>query len=363
MEFNNLSRQYDIIKNKVTQRLENIMQTGKFIMGGEVTELEAKLAEYTGAKYAISCANGTDALTLALMAIDLQAGDEVIMPAFTYFATAEATALLGGKCVFVDIEEENYNIDPEKIIAAITPKTKAIIAVSLFGQCSDMGKINEIAKKYNIIVIEDAAQSFGAKYKGKMSCNLSDIACTSFFPSKPLGCYGDGGMCFTSNENIAKKLKMLRIHGQSVKYQHDIIGMNSRLDTMQAAILLEKFAIFEDEAKKRNEIGQKMNEKLQNHYITPQISNFNDRSVFAQYVLRGCNENRTSILEKLKILGIPTAIYYPIPLPLQPAFANLGYKATDFPTSSRLASEVFSVPFSAYLSEEEMEMVISALIK
>lgn len=362
MEFNNLSRQYNIIKDSVLSKIESVMSSGRFIMGDEVKELEEKLSQYTGTKYAISCANGTDALTLALMAIDLQPNDEVIMPAFTYFATAEATAILKGKCVFVDIDEKSYNIDSNKIEAAITTKTKAIMPVSLFGQCPDMDKINEIAKRHNITVVEDAAQSFGAKYKGKMSCNLSDIACTSFFPSKPLGCYGDGGMCFTSNDEIAKKLKMLRIHGQSVKYQHDIIGMNSRLDTIQACVLLEKFKLFEDEAEKRNKIGRKMNEKLKNHYIVPEVLDFNDRSVFAQYVLRPKDGDRDSVLAKLKEAKIPAAIYYPIPLPMQPAFVNLGYKESDFPVSSKLSKEVFSVPFSAYINDEEIEKICNVLI-
>lgn len=359
MEFNDLKTQYHLISKNLEKRFTEICTKSSFIMGAEVKELEEKLASYTGAKHAIAVANGTDSLTLALMAIDLKEGEEVIMPAFTYFATAEATTILKGKCVFIDINEETYNIDENLIEKAITSKTRAIMPVSLFGQASNMEKINEIAKRYNIVVIEDAAQSFGAVYKGKKSCNLADIGSTSFFPSKPLGCYGDGGMLFTSNEEIAKKLKMLRVHGQSVKYVHDIIGMNSRLDTLQAGVLLEKINLFDDELKKREEIAKVYNNALSGKFITPKLASYNEVSAWAQYVLR--HEKREEILAKLKEVGIPTAIYYPIPLTMQNVFKGQ-YKESDFPIANKVAKEVFSIPFSPYLSREDQEKVIQTLL-
>ena len=359
MEFNDLKAQYSLISKNLEARFSHICAKGSFIMGAEVKELEEKLASYTGAKYAIAVANGTDALTLALMAIDLKEGEEVIMPAFTYFATAEATAILKGKCVFVDINEETYNIDETLIEKAITSKTRAIMPVSLFGQCSNMEKINEIAKKHNLTVIEDAAQSFGAAYKGKKSCNLSHIASTSFFPSKPLGCYGDGGMLFTSDETLAKKMQMLRVHGQSVKYVHDVIGMNSRLDTLQAAVLLEKITLFDAELSKRQELANTYNEALKEKFITPKIAEYNTVSAWAQYVLR--HKNREEILAKLKEAGIPTAIYYPIPLTMQNVFKGQ-YKESDFPIANKLAKEVFSIPFGPYLKKEDQEKVIKVLL-
>lgn len=359
MEFNDLKAQYSLISKNLEVRFSHICAKGSFIMGAEVKELEEKLASYTGAKYAIAVANGTDALTLALMAIDLKEGEEVIMPAFTYFATAEATAILKGKCVFVDINEETYNIDETLIEKAITSKTRAIMPVSLFGQCSNMEKINEIAKKHNLTVIEDAAQSFGAAYKGKKSCNLSHIASTSFFPSKPLGCYGDGGMLFTSDETLAKKMQMLRIHGQSVKYVHDVVGMNSRLDTLQAAVLLEKITLFDAELIKRQELANTYNEALKEKFITPKIAEYNTVSAWAQYVLR--HKNREEILAKLKEAGIPTAIYYPIPLTMQNVFKGQ-YKESDFPIANKIAKEVFSIPFGPYLTKEDGEKVIKVLL-
>jgi UDP-2-acetamido-2-deoxy-ribo-hexuluronate aminotransferase len=360
MEFNDLKSQYNLISESLQKKFSEICAGGSFIMGKEVKELEAKLASYTGAKHAIAVANGTDALTLALMAIDLKENEEVIMPAFTYFATAEATAILKGKCVFVDINEETYNIDEKLIEKAITKKTRAIMPVSLFGQCCNMNRINEIAKKHGLIVIEDAAQSFGAVYDERKSCNLSDIGSTSFFPSKPLGCYGDGGMLFTSNDEIANKLRMLRVHGQSVKYVHDIIGMNSRLDTLQAAVLLEKIKLFDDEIAKRQRIAERYNEALKRDFQVPTIASYNKLSVWAQYVLR--SEKREEIILKLKEQNIPTAIYYPIPITMQKVFQG-HYKENDFPISCKVANEVFSIPFSPYLSSEDQEKVIEVLLK
>ena len=359
MEFNDLKTQYNLIEKNIQKRFSEICTKGNFIMGSEVKELEQMLASYTGAKYAIAVANGTDALTLALLSIDLKEGEEVIMPAFTYFATAEATMIIKGKCVFVDINEDTYNIDETLIEKAITSKTKAIMPVSLFGQASNMDKINEIAKKHGLTVIEDAAQSFGAVYRGKKSCNLSDIGSTSFFPSKPLGCYGDGGMLFTSNEATFKKLQMLRVHGQSVKYVHDIVGMNSRLDTLQAAVLLEKMKLFDEELEKRKVIAKRYSDALQSKFIIPKIAEYNDVSAWAQYVLR--SERREELLAKLKENGIPTAIYYPIPLTMQNVFKGQ-YKDSDFPISGKLAKEVFSIPFSPYLSESDQEKVIKVLL-
>lgn len=361
MQFIDLQSQHKLLKNNIDNSINKVLEHGKYIMGPEVKELEEKLANYTGNKYAIGCANGTDALTLALMSIDIKSGDEVIMPAFTYYATAEAVAILGATPVFVDVDENNFNIDPNLIEAKITRNTKAIIPVSLFGQCSDMDVINNIAKKYEITVIEDAAQSFGAEYKGNKSCNLSNISCTSFFPSKPLGGYGDGGMCFTNDDQLASKLKSLRVHGQEKKYYHNLIGINSRLDSIQAAILLEKFKIFPEEIEKRNIVANKYNEQLKSKYKTPVIAEYNTKSAYAQYTIKV--ENRDKIQEILKSDNIPTVVYYPVPLPFQTVFKECNYTENDFPVSAKLSKQVLSLPMSPYIKEEEQQKVIDALLK
>lgn len=359
INFIDLQAQYRAYKSEIDREVLEVMASAQFIGGEKLNTLERNLAAYTGTKHAIGCSSGTDALLLALMALDIGAGDEVITTPFTFIATAEVIALLGAKSVFVDIDEESYNIDPSKIEVAVTSKTKAIIPVSLYGQCADMDAINAIAQKYDIIVIEDACQSFGATYNGKKSCNLSTIACTSFFPSKPLGAYGDGGAIFTSDDALASKIRMLLNHGQNERYKHKYIGINGRLDAIQAAVLNVKLKHFENEVKLREEIGSRYSDLLEDaDVITPKISQ-NASSVYAQYSVRV--KNREEIISKLSTLGVPTAVHYPLPLHLQEAFYDLGYKKGDFPISEAVSKEIMSLPMSAYLSEEEQDFVVAAI--
>lgn len=359
INFIDLQAQYRAYKEEIDSEVLEVFSSAQFIGGEKLNSLEKNLATYTGAKHAIGCSSGTDALLLALMALDIGAGDEVITTPFTFIATAEVIALLGAKSVFVDINEDNYNINASKIEAAITAKTKAIIPVSLYGQCADMDEINAIAKKHNITVIEDACQSFGATYNGKKSCNLSTIACTSFFPSKPLGAYGDGGAIFTSDDELAAKMRMLLNHGQNERYKHKYIGINGRLDAVQAAILGVKLKHFENEVKLREEIGSRYSNLLEDAaVITPKIKETNT-SVYAQYSIRV--KDREAMVTKLSALGVPTAVHYPLPLHLQEAFAYLSYKEGDFPISELVSKEIMSLPMSAYLSEAEQDFVVHAI--
>ena len=356
MQFIDLAAQQARIKDQIDANIQKVLAHGKYILGPEVVELEEKLANYTGAKYCISCANGTDALQIALMALGVGPGDEVITPGFTYIATAETSAVLGAKPVYVDIDERTYNLDPALLEAAITPKTKAIIAVSLYGQCADYDAINEIAAKHGIPVIEDAAQSFGATYKGRKSGNLTTIACTSFFPSKPLGCYGDGGAIFTNDEELAKVIRQVARHGQDRRYHHIRVGVNSRLDTLQAAILLPKLAILDDEIALRQQVAANYNQLLNEKGIetTPFIEEHNT-SVYAQYTIRV--KNREQVIEELQAKGIPTAVHYPIPLNKQPAVAS-----DDFlPIGDRIAQEVLSLPMHPYLTVEQLELITASV--
>lgn len=359
INFIDLQAQYKKYEKEINSEVLEVFASAQFIGGEKLNSLEKNLAVYTGAKHAIGCSSGTDALLLALMALDIGVGDEVITTPFTFIATAEVVALLGAKSVFVDIDEESYNIDPSKIEAAITKKTKAIIPVSLYGQCADMKAINDIAKKYNITVIEDACQSFGATYRGKKSCNLSTISCTSFFPSKPLGAYGDGGAIFTDNDELAAKMRMLLNHGQNERYKHKYIGINGRLDAVQAAILNVKLKHFEEEVRLRDEIGSRYSDLLEDaDVITPNIADGNT-SVYAQYSIRV--KDREAMVEKLSKLGVPTAVHYPVPLHMQEAFKDLGYSTGDFPVSELVSKEIMSLPMSAYLSEAEQDFVVQAI--
>ncbi|MDA6067152.1 DegT/DnrJ/EryC1/StrS family aminotransferase [Idiomarina abyssalis] len=357
MEFIDLAAQQARIKDKVDAGIARVLAHGKYILGPEIQELEERLADYTGAKYCISVANGTDALQIAQMALGIGPGDEVITPGFTYIATAETVALLGAKPVYVDIDPKTYNIDPDLIEAAITERTKAIIPVSLYGQTADFDRINDIAKKYNIPVIEDGAQSFGATYKGRKSCNLSTIACTSFFPSKPLGCYGDGGAIFTNDEELATIMRQIARHGQDRRYHHIRVGVNSRLDTLQAAILLPKLDILDDEVRLRNEVAERYTELLNSSGIdtTPFIEEGNV-SAWAQYTIRV--DNRESVQEKLKAADIPTAVHYPIPLNKQPAVAEMKVK---LPVGDLIASQVISLPMHPYMLEDSIQAVTCGL--
>ncbi|WP_323835335.1 DegT/DnrJ/EryC1/StrS family aminotransferase [Photorhabdus africana] len=356
MQFTDLAAQQLKIKDKIDANIQKVLAHGQYILGPEVAELEERLIAYTGAPYCITCANGTDALQIALMAIGIKPGDEVITPGFTYIATAETIALLGGVPVYVDVKPTTYNLDPTQLEAAITPKTKAIIPVSLFGQCADFDEINAIAAKHNLIVIEDAAQSFGATYKGKRSCNLTTISCTSFFPSKPLGCYGDGGAIFTRDEELAKIIRQIARHGQDRRYHHIRIGVNSRLDTLQAAILLPKLEIFDEEMALRQQVAENYNNALNDIGImtTPYIEPHN-LSAYAQYTLR--IKNRDELQRRLKEQGIPTAIHYPIPLNKQPAVAS----NITLPIGDEIAQEVISLPMHPYLSIDIINKIASSI--
>lgn len=355
MQFIDLAAQQARIKDKIDANIQKVLAHGQYILGPEVTELEEKLAAYTGAKYCISCANGTDALQIAQMAFGIGPGDEVITPGFTYIATAETVALLGAKPVYVDIDSRTYNLDPALLEAAITPRTKAIIPVSLYGQCADFDVINAIAAKYGIPVIEDAAQSFGATYKGRKSCNLSTIATTSFFPSKPLGGYGDGGAIFTNDEELAIVIRQIARHGQDRRYHHIRVGVNSRLDTLQAAILLPKLELLDEEIRQRNQVAQRYTQLLKKVGVntTPYIEKYNT-SVWAQYTIRV--GGREKIQGNLKALGIPTAVHYPIPLNKQPAVADA---YAILPVGDEVAEKVMSLPMHPYLDIDSQKKIIS----
>ena len=356
MQFIDLSAQQERIKDQINTNIQKVLAHGQYILGPEVTELEEKLSAYCGAKYCITCANGTDALQIALMALGIGVGDEVITPGFTYIATAETVALLGAKPIYVDVDAKTYNLDVNQLENAITPKTKAIIPVSLYGQCADFDEINAIAAKYNLPVIEDAAQSFGASYKGRKSCNLTTIACTSFFPSKPLGCYGDGGAIFTNDEELAKIIRQVARHGQDRRYHHIRVGVNSRLDTLQAAILLPKLEILDDEIKARQQVANAYTKLLSEAGITttPFIKEGNV-SAWAQYTIQV--ENRETVQAHLKANGIPTAVHYPIPLNKQPAVAS---KAV-LPVGDKIAERVMSLPMHPYLSTNSQEFICNII--
>ena len=359
INFIDLKRQYQEYQTEIDSEVLDVFKNAQFIGGEKLNRLESGLASYTGAKHAIGCSSGTDALLLSLMALDIKAGDEVITTPFTFIATAEVIAFLGAKAVFVDIEEESYNIDPAKIEDAITENTKAIIPVALYGQCADMDPINEIANRHGVVVIEDACQSFGATYKSKRSCNLSTLGCTSFFPSKPLGAYGDGGAVFTSDDALADKIRMLLNHGQNERYKHKYIGMNGRLDAVQAAVLNVKLKHFDKEVNAREEIGTRYSALLEDaEVITPKITEQNS-SVFAQYSIRVAN--REAMVEKLSAKEIPTAVHYPLPLHLQEAFSDLGYQEGDFPVSEKVSSEIMSLPMSPYLTEEQQNFIVEVI--
>ncbi len=357
IDFANLQYQHELYKKEIEEAILKVARNCNFIMGNEVSELESSLEEFTGAKYAVSCSNGTDALLLAMMALDIRPGDEVITTPFTFIATAETIAFLGATPVFVDIDEKTYNIDPNKIEEKITPKTKAIIPVSLYGQPSDMDTIQEIAKKHNLNVIIDGAQSFGSTYNGITDSNLGDISTTSFFPAKPLGCYGDGGAVFTNDEELANKMKSLRLHGQSKRYHHKYIGMGGRLDTIQAAVLSVKLKHYPKDLSLRQEVAQKYHSKLniQNSKLVLPFVEEGRTSAWAQYSIRV--KNRDELQATLKEKGIPTAVHYPMPLHLQECFEYLGYKKGDFPVSEIVSSEIMSLPINPYVTDEEINYI------
>ena len=393
MDFIDLKTQQKRIKKQLDENIQKVLAHGGYIMGPEVKELETKLADYVGVKHAIGCASGTDALLMALMAYNVGPGDAIFTTPFTFIATAEVISLLGATPIFVDIDPRTFNIDPAKLEQAVlalkandpsihplplTPnaspithhpspitrhsllRPKGVIPVDLFGLPADYDAIDVIARAHDLFVIEDAAQAFGAEYKGRKACSFGNIACTSFFPAKPLGCYGDGGMCFTDNDSLAAALDSIHVHGKgSHKYDNARIGINGRLDTLQAAILLAKFEIFPEEVELRQEVAVRYTSHLTPHSTlhTPHVPS-GLRSVWAQYSVLAQDENHRSKLQKvLSDNGIPTAIYYPKPLHLQTAFASLGYKKGDFPISEDCAERIFSLPMHPYLNENDQRKI------
>ncbi len=366
MDFIDLKTQYQHLKAQINANIQKVLDHGQYILGPEVAELEEKLAAYTGAKHCIAVANGTDALQIAQMALGIGPRDEVITPGFNYIATAETVALLGAKPVYVDIDPRTYNLNPALLEAALTPRTKAIAPVSLYGQCADFDTINAIAAKHGIPVIEDAAQSFGATYKGRKSCNLSTIACTSFFPSKPLGCYGDGGAIFTNDDELAKTMRQIARHGQDRRYHHVRVGVNSRLDTLQAAILLPKLAVLDEELKARqriadiysslfNSINDSEARQSMSSITMPYLETYNT-SAWAQYTIQV--PRREALQEQLNQAGIPTAVHYPIPLNKQPAVAD---NTAMLPVGDAVAQTVMSLPMHPYLEETSMQIIAQAI--
>jgi UDP-2-acetamido-2-deoxy-ribo-hexuluronate aminotransferase len=358
IQLHNLKAQYARLKDPINARIQKVLDHGQYIMGPEVAELEQRLARFVGVKHCIGVCDGTTAMMIAMMALEVKPGDEVITTPFTFIATGEMIALVGAKPVFVDIDPDTYNLDASLIERAITPKTRAILPVSLYGQCSDMDAINAVAAKHKLAVIEDAAQSFGATYKGRRSGALSTIATTSFFPTKPLGCYGDGGACFTDDDSLAARMAQIRVHGQSKRYYHPIIGMNGRLDTLQAAVLLAKLDTLEDDLAARVRIGTRYSAKLKGAVKTPVIAPGNV-SAYAQYTIQV--ENREQVQAKLKEQGIPTAVHYPVPLNMQPAFASLGQGEGTFPKSDYAAKRVMSLPMDAFLDEATQDRIVAAV--
>ena len=356
MEFTDLKAQYRVLKTEIDARMQRVLEHGQYILGPEVRELEEKLATYTGSRHCITVASGTEALLIALMALEIKPGDEVITTPFTFVATGEMIVLLGAKPVFVDVEEDSANIDASRIATAITPKTRAIMPVSLYGQPADMDEINALAARHRLAVIEDAAQSFGATYKGRKSCNLSTIGATSFFPSKPLGCYGDGGALFTNDDALATAMREIRHHGQSGRYVHTRIGVGGRMDSLQCAVVLAKLGRFEWELERRIALARRYDRLLER--FRPIRVKPDRTSVFAQYTLRTAQRDR--IQQVLKDKGIPTAVHYPQSLHQQPAYAA-AYRGLSFPMSEKLAREVISLPMSADLAEADQDRIAAAL--
>ena len=358
LEFTNLKIQYKKLENEIIAALKEVMESSAFINGPQVKKFEEELANYCGTKFAIGVSSGTDALLLSLMAIDVQPGDEVITTPFTFIATAEVIALLKAKPVFVDIDEKTYNIDVSKIEEKITNKTKAIIPVHLYGQMADMDEIMNLAKKYNLYVIEDSAQAIGALYKGKKAGSIGDLGSFSFFPAKNLGCYGDGGAVVTNNKELADKIYKLRQHGSEKRYEHLLIGTNARLDTMQAAILLVKIKYLDNWIENRIKLANNYTKNLKDLVITPYVKN-NLKHVFNQYTIR--TKDRDELIKFLNENGIPTAVHYPKPLHLQTAFKYLNYIEGDFPISETISKEVLSLPMYPEMSENEQKLVIDTI--
>jgi UDP-2-acetamido-2-deoxy-ribo-hexuluronate aminotransferase len=358
MDFIDLKTQYAALRENINARIQRVLDHGQYVLGPEVAEMEAKLAARTGAAHCVAVASGTEALLIALLALEIKPGEEVITTPFTFAATAEMIALIGARPVFVDAEEGTANIDAAKIEAAITPRTRAIMPVALYGQPADMDEINAVAARHKLPVIEDAAQSFGAAYKGRQSCNLSTIGCTSFFPSKPLACYGDGGALFTSDAALAQAMREIRVHGQSGRYRHTRIGVGGRMDSIQCAVVLAKLERFDWEVRQRAEIGAHYDALLAGSSAKPIQVKADRSSVYAQYTVRVAQ--RAAFEQHMKASGIPTAIHYPLSLHQQPAYAD-GCAGQSFPVSERLAREVISLPMHADLDEATQHRIAAAV--
>lgn len=363
LQFTDLKAQYNFLKEDINAAIQKVLDHGQFIMGPEVEESEELLAKYTGSKHAITVSSGTDAAVIAMMAWGIKPGDEVIMPGFSFIATAETVCLLGANPVMVDVDPKTLNIDVNLIEKAITPKTKAIQPVSLYGQPANMDEINAIAKKHNLFVIEDAAQSFGAEYKGKKSCNLSDCGVTSFFPAKPLGVYGDGGAIFTNNSDMAEACKQIRFHGQTQRYYHEKIGMNGRMDTIQCAILIEKLKAFPKEMEARQKLATQYSEAfmpLTDKGVSLPYMESDRTSAWAQYTLRV--PNRETLQQNLKDKGIPTSVHYPRTMANQPAYNNPAFNPFGIPESEKASMEVVSLPMHPYMSDQDRNTIVSAVL-
>ena len=362
MEFIDLKTRQERIRDKIEARMAAVLDHGQYILGPEVAELEQALAAYVGVKHCVGVSSGTDSLLIALMALGIGPGDEVITVPYTWIATAEVIALLGAKPVFVDIQPDTWNMDPSLIEEVITERTKVIMPVSIYGQPPDMGPINAIASRHDLPVIEDAAQSFGATHNGKKSCALSTIGSTSFFPSKPLGCLGDGGALFTQDDDHANRFRQIRIHGQERKHHHPFLGLNGRLDTLQAAVLLSAFEIFPEEVELRRQVGQRYDTLLAQTVSTnlhlPHVGT-TSTSVYAQYTI--ASPDRDMLRERLAAKNIPSVPYYATPLHLQPVFSSLGYGRGNFPVTERISNECLSLPMGPYLSEDQQVEVVDAL--
>lgn len=356
--FIDLKTQYQTYKDEIDAAMAQVVESCQFIMGPELTALEKELSDYTGAAHAVVCASGTAALELCLKIAGVQPGDEVITTPFSFFATAEMVSACGATPVFVDIEPDSYNIDPSLIEQAITPKTKAILPVALYGQPAEMEAINAIAQKHGLVVIEDAAQSFGSELGGKKSCNLSELAATSFFPAKPLGCFGDGGALFCRDESQATLARQLLNHGQDKRYSHAHIGMNGRMDAIQAAVLRVKLRYFDQEMEKRKILAKEYDSRLEGIVTIPKLRP-NRTSAYAQYTIQV--DQRDELCKSLNDKGIPTAVHYPIPLYRQNVYRSMQIDPSRFPVTESVSARVVSLPFSPFLKQEDLEATVEAV--
>ena len=361
MKFIDLKTQYETYRDEIDRRMREVVDHGEFIMGPEIDELEVVLADYVGVKQCITVASGTDSLEIALRALNIGPGDEVITVPFSWISTAEVISAVGARPVFIDIDPDTYNMNPELLESAITENTKAIMPVSLFGQMPSMERISEIASAHDIPVIEDAAQSFGATRNGKKSCGASLIGSTSFFPAKPLGCFGDGGALFTDDDEVAHTMRAIRSHGGIKRHHHTHVGMNGRFDTLQAAVILGKWPHFEEEVASRGRIGATYSELLNGKVTTPEVEEGNTH-VYAQYTIRVDESNREDIVQGMKDQGVPVGVYYPKCFHEQPVFEYLGYEYGDFPESEKASREVMSLPMHPFLTEKEQEEVVDTLL-